>query len=100
MDARVRSAFTRVFRRAMPAHDDRGKRMTRGVALRIKDVSPQFGEEGDSRHVVALRHTSLDVARGELLCPIGPSGCGKSTLLNVIGGLLETTTGAVGGGGK
>src|SRR3981189_1621349 len=70
--------------------------MTSEVAIRIKDVSHQFGEEGDARHVVALRHTSLDVARGELLCLIGPSGCGKSTLLNVIGGLMQATTGAGG----
>src|SRR5205807_4564681 len=39
--------------------------------------------------------TSLDIARGELMCLIGPSGCGKSTLLNVIGGLLVPTTGTV-----
>ena len=50
---------------------------------------------GDARHVLALRDTSLDIARGELLCLIGPSGCGKSTLLNVIGGLLPPTTGTV-----
>jgi NitT/TauT family transport system ATP-binding protein len=89
MDARVK-----------PAHDDWGKRMTSEVAIRIKDVSHQFGEEGDARHVVALRHTSLNVARGELLCLIGPSGCGKSTLLNVIGGLMEATTGTVEVAGK
>jgi NitT/TauT family transport system ATP-binding protein len=89
MDARVK-----------PAHDDWGKQMTSEVAIRIKDVSHQFGEEGDARHVVALRHTSLDVARGELLCLIGPSGCGKSTLLNVIGGLMDPTTGTVEVAGK
>ena len=89
MDARVK-----------PAHDDWGKRMTSEVAIRVKDVSHQFGEEGDARHVVALRHTSLDVARGELLCLIGPSGCGKSTLLNVIGGLMDPTTGTVEVAGK
>src|SRR6266576_3620593 len=65
------------------------------VAIRIRGVSHQFGEEGDARHVRALRDTSLDVARGELLCLIGPSGCGKSTLLNVIGGLMAPTTGTV-----
>ena len=65
------------------------------VAVRIRDVSHQFGEEGDSLSVRALLDTSLDVARGELLCLIGPSGCGKSTLLNVIGGLLTPTTGKV-----
>jgi NitT/TauT family transport system ATP-binding protein len=70
--------------------------MTAGdAAIRIKDVSHQFGEPGEAHHVRALLHTSLDVARGELLCLIGPSGCGKSTLLNVIGGLLLPTTGTV-----
>ena len=70
--------------------------MTAGdAAIRIKDVSHQFGEPGETHHVRALLHTSLDVARGELLCLIGPSGCGKSTLLNVIGGLLLPTTGTV-----
>src|SRR6516165_6657831 len=56
------------------------------VAIRIRGVSHQFGEEGDA---------SLDVARGELLCLIGPSGCGKSTLLNVMGGLFAPSTGKV-----
>src|SRR5215510_11423109 len=70
------------------------------VAIRIRGVSHQFGEESDARHVRALRDTSLDVARGELLCLIGPSGCGKSTLLNVIGGLMAPTAGTVEVAGK
>src|SRR5262244_2579708 len=70
------------------------------VAIRIRGVSHQFGEEGDARYVRALRDTSLDVARGELLCLIGPSGCGKSTLLNVIGGLMTPTAGSVEVAGK
>src|SRR5512132_119121 len=70
------------------------------VAIRIRGGSHQFGEEGDARHVRALRDTSLDVARGELLCLIGPSGCGKSTLLNVIGGLMAPTAGSVEVAGK
>ncbi len=65
------------------------------VAVRIRDVSHQFGEEGEAHYVRALTDTSLDIARGELMCLIGPSGCGKSTLLNVIGGLLVPTTGTV-----
>jgi NitT/TauT family transport system ATP-binding protein len=65
------------------------------VAVKVRNVSHQFGEEGESLHVRALLDTSLDIARGELLCLIGPSGCGKSTLLNVIGGLLTPTTGVV-----
>ena len=65
------------------------------VAIRINDVSHQFGQEGEARHVRALHDTSLDVARGELICLIGPSGCGKSTLLNIVGGLTTPTAGAV-----
>ena len=65
------------------------------IAVRITGVSHQFGEQGEAMHVRALLDTSLDIRRGELLALIGPSGCGKSTLLNVIGGLLEPTTGHV-----
>src|SRR6516225_3288287 len=65
------------------------------VAIRVRDVSHQFGDEGDARFVRALAQTSLDVTRGELLCLIGPSGCGKSTLLNVIGGLMAPSAGDV-----
>ena len=73
---------------------------TRDAAVRIKDVSHQFGEAGETQYVRALADTSLDIARGELLCLIGPSGCGKSTLLNVIGGLMTPTGGAVEVAGK
>jgi NitT/TauT family transport system ATP-binding protein len=65
------------------------------VAIRIRDVSHQFGEKGDPRFVQALLEISLDIARGELLCLIGPSGCGKSTLLGIIGGLTEPSAGTV-----
>jgi NitT/TauT family transport system ATP-binding protein len=70
------------------------------IAIRVRNVTHQFGEEGETRHVRALSDTSLDVRRGELLCLIGPSGCGKSTLLNMIGGLLTPTTGTVEVAGK
>jgi NitT/TauT family transport system ATP-binding protein len=65
------------------------------TAIRIRGVSHQFGAAGEARHVRALLDTSLDIARGELLCLIGPSGCGKSTLLNIVGGLMEPTSGTV-----
>jgi NitT/TauT family transport system ATP-binding protein len=69
-------------------------------AIRAVNVSHQFGEAGDARYVQALQDTSIDVARGELLCLIGPSGCGKSTLLSVMGGLFAPTTGTVTVAGK
>src|SRR5262245_19145756 len=74
--------------------------MTGEAVIQIKNVSHHFDEESDARHVLALRNSSLDIARGELLCLIGPSGCGKSTLLNIIGGLLAPSTGAVEVSGK
>jgi NitT/TauT family transport system ATP-binding protein len=75
--------------------------MTAGdAAVRIKDVSHEFGEPGDAVHVRALLNTNLDIQRGELLCLIGPSGCGKSTLLNMIGGLLMPSSGVVEVGSK
>jgi NitT/TauT family transport system ATP-binding protein len=70
------------------------------VAVRVKNVSHQFGEAGEAQHVRALSDTSLDIVRGELLCLIGPSGCGKSTLLNVMGGLLAPSSGSVEVAGK
>jgi len=72
---------------------------THEVAIRIRAVSHQFGEQGEARHVQALAATSLDVRRGELLCLIGPSGCGKSTLLNIMGGLMTPGAGTVHVGG-
>jgi NitT/TauT family transport system ATP-binding protein len=73
---------------------------TDGVAVRVRDVSHHFGEQGDAHHVRALAETSIDIQRGELLCLIGPSGCGKSTLLNIIGGLLTPAGGTVEVGSK
>jgi NitT/TauT family transport system ATP-binding protein len=65
------------------------------ASVQVRNVSHQFGEEGDPQFVRAMLETSLDIKRGELMCLIGPSGCGKSTLLNIIGGLLTPTSGKV-----
>jgi putative ABC transport system ATP-binding protein len=59
--------------------------------VEIEGLSKQFGA-GESR-VVALDEVSLRVFAGETVGLLGPSGSGKSTLLNIIGCILEPTSG-------
>ncbi len=49
--------------------------------------------ETQEQPLLALEDVTLDVRGGEFVSFVGPSGCGKSTLLNIIGGLLELTSG-------
>lgn len=50
--------------------------------------------QGDGR-VDALKHIDLQVYAGQVVGLLGPSGSGKSTLLNVIGCILEPSSGRV-----
>ncbi|MCC2652251.1 MAG: transporter ATP-binding protein, partial [Microvirga sp.] len=43
--------------------------------------------------VVAARHVTFTVARGEMLAIIGPNGAGKSTVFNMVGGQLTPDRG-------
>ena len=61
--------------------------------VRVENVSKHFGE-GTAR-VDALREVSLEVRPREVIALLGPSGSGKSTLLNVIGCILEPSSGQI-----
>jgi putative ABC transport system ATP-binding protein len=66
-------------------------------ALQLRDVRKTY-PSGDTE-VVALDHTTFEVADDEIVALVGPSGSGKTTLLSIAGGLLSPTEGAVVVGG-
>jgi NitT/TauT family transport system ATP-binding protein len=64
--------------------------------LEITDVSKTYGLNDSSVSTVdAVEDINLTVEEGEFISIIGPTGCGKSTLFEIIGGLIDSTTGEV-----
>jgi NitT/TauT family transport system ATP-binding protein len=57
--------------------------------LEARGVSHRYGE------MSVLEQVGFEVGSREVVAIVGPSGCGKSTLLNILGGLLEPTSGEV-----
>ena len=58
-------------------------------AIELRAVEKWFGETR------VIHGVDLEIADGEFVIFVGPSGCGKSTLLRMIGGLEETSRGAI-----
>jgi NitT/TauT family transport system ATP-binding protein len=64
------------------------------VRVEVRDIRKTFsGNRGEE--VEALAGVDLAVADNEFVSIVGPSGCGKSTLLEIVGGLVEPTSGEV-----
>jgi putative ABC transport system ATP-binding protein len=59
--------------------------------VELRGVSKHFGT-GETR-VDALRDVSLDLNPREVIGLLGPSGSGKTTLLNVVGCIVEPSSG-------
>lgn len=63
------------------------------ILVDVQGVAKHFGE-GATR-VDALRQVDLQVRAGEVIALLGPSGSGKTTLLNIIGCILDPSSGKV-----
>lgn len=63
--------------------------------LELIDIKKNYPAVDGVATPEVLRGISLTVDTGESLAIIGPSGSGKSTLLNIIGALIEPTSGNV-----
>jgi len=61
--------------------------------FRLQDASKHYRHK--NAEVVALRTTTLEIARAEFVAVIGPSGSGKTTLLSMLGGMLAPSSGKV-----
>lgn len=67
--------------------------MPAAPVVEVRNISKHFGE--GSTRVDALRDVTLDVHPATVVGLRGPSGSGKSTLLNVIGCILEPSSGVL-----
>ncbi len=63
----------------------------RPPAIILRDVSKTYGL--GAIQVRALRHVTLQIARGDFVAIMGSSGSGKSTLMNILGCLDLPTAG-------
>ena len=59
------------------------------MRLELANISHAYGG------LDVLSGIDFAIDSGEVVAIIGPSGCGKSTLLQIVGGLLEPSTGSV-----
>src|SRR5262247_1772833 len=59
----------------------------RDVAIRIRALTKRYGD------VEAIRGVDLDVEAGEIFGLIGPDGAGKTSTFQILGGVMEATSG-------
>jgi putative ABC transport system ATP-binding protein len=66
---------------------------TADAVIRTENLEKIYDVDGVKTH--ALRGVDLVLNKGEFTALAGPSGSGKSTLLDIIGGILQPTSGKI-----
>lgn len=67
--------------------------MSSNTILRLGDVEKVY-QQGSNK-VIALQKTKFEIDAGEFVVIMGTSGSGKTTLLNIIGGMIEPSSGTL-----
>lgn len=62
--------------------------------IRVEDLSYIY-EEDDAHEPMALKHISLEIAKGEFVAILGHNGSGKSTLAKLLNMILAPTEGKI-----
>ncbi|MCH8906729.1 MAG: ABC transporter ATP-binding protein [Candidatus Heimdallarchaeota archaeon] len=62
--------------------------------LSVENLHMKYNE-GKENEVYVLKGMDFTISAGQMVAIMGPSGCGKTTLLNLIGGLDQSSSGAI-----
>ncbi len=71
-----------------PASSQTARTLEAAPAISVRQLRKHYGK------TEAVRGIDLSVARGEIFGLIGPDGAGKTTTFQILGGVMEATSGA------
>jgi ABC-2 type transport system ATP-binding protein len=61
--------------------------MTESTAIKVRGLTKSYG------HLAAVKGIDLDIAAGEIFGFIGPDGAGKTSVFQILGGVMQQTSG-------
>ena len=62
-------------------------------AVEVRGLRKVYRGAGDLAPIVALKGLDLGIPRGSFFGLLGPNGAGKSTFINILGGMVDKTSG-------
>ena len=68
--------------------------MNKKNVLSAKNLNKIYSKKSGNP-IYAINNLNLDVQQGEIFGLLGPNGAGKTTFINILGGLVEKTSGKV-----